>query len=105
MVYTLIYKTFFNNKYSIWFSSMLKDLFYKKKIAHILFKQTTFQINYNKFSLLGAKCKFHPNSTIIIIFLTFKILLKQILNYFRNSLTLKHRVHPNIFNVHVHVKL
>lgn len=36
---------------------MLKDLIYKKKIAHMLFKKITSQINYNKFSLLRAKCK------------------------------------------------
>jgi len=36
---------------------MLKDLIFKKKIAHKLFKKITSQINYNKFSLLRAKCK------------------------------------------------
>jgi len=31
MVHTLLYKTFFNNKYLMWFSSMMEDLIYKKK--------------------------------------------------------------------------
>lgn len=50
-------KTFFNNKCPIWSSPMLKNVIYKKKIAHMLFKKSTSRINYNKFSLLRAKCK------------------------------------------------
>jgi hypothetical protein len=57
IIFELYQKKFFNNKYPICFNPILKDLIYKKNIAHILFKKTTSQINYNKFSLLCAQCK------------------------------------------------
>lgn len=50
-------KTYFTSKHPIWFSSFLRDLIYKKKIAHMLFKKTPSQSNYNKFSNLRARCK------------------------------------------------
>ncbi|KAL5243160.1 hypothetical protein ACI65C_010570 [Semiaphis heraclei] len=43
----------------VWFSSTLRDLVFKKKIAHKLYKSTPSQVNYNIFSNLRAKCKFH----------------------------------------------
>lgn len=46
------------SKYPVWFSSVLRDLIFKKKIAHKLYKQSPFQINYNIFSNLRAQCKF-----------------------------------------------
>jgi len=57
--YDIVFEIIFSNcikkhLYPLWFSSMLKDLIYKKRIALMLLKQ----INYNKFSLLRAKCKF-----------------------------------------------
>lgn len=65
--YTIIFKIVDNNnctkkhayisKYPVWFSSMLKDLVYKKKIAHKLYKLSPTQINYNIFSNLCAQCK------------------------------------------------
>jgi len=49
----------YTSKYPVWFSSTLRDLVFKKKIAHKLFKSSPSQANYNIFSNLRAKCKFH----------------------------------------------
>jgi len=50
------------SKYPVWFSSTLKDLIFKKKIAHKLYKQSPTQINYNIFSNLRAQCKFQSKT-------------------------------------------
>lgn len=49
--------TYFASKHPIWFSSFLKNLIYRKKIAHMLYKQNPSQSNYNIFSNLRAQCK------------------------------------------------
>lgn len=48
-----------NLNYPSWFSKNLKDLIFKKKIAHKLFKSSGLLSDYNIFSNLRAKCKFY----------------------------------------------
>lgn len=52
-------KQVYNNiiKFPVWFSSILKDFIFKKKIAHKLYKLSPTQMNYNIFSNLRARCK------------------------------------------------
>lgn len=44
-------------KYSLWFSTRLKQLIFKKKIAHLIYKRSPTQINYNSYSNIRALCK------------------------------------------------
>jgi Reverse transcriptase (RNA-dependent DNA polymerase) len=46
------------SNYPLWYSKNLKDLIFKKKIAHKLYKSTGLVSDYNIFSELRAKCKF-----------------------------------------------
>lgn len=46
------------SKYPLWYSKSLKELIFKKKIAHKLYKSSGLVSDYNKFSNLRSKCKF-----------------------------------------------
>jgi len=50
-------KRLYVSKYPVWFSSVLKDLVFKKKIAHKIYKLHPTQINYDIFSNLRAQCE------------------------------------------------
>jgi len=52
-------KQLYTSKYPVWFSSTLRDFVFLKKIAHKIYKSSPTQTNYNIFSNLRAKCKFH----------------------------------------------
>jgi len=92
MVHTLLYKTFFNKKYPIWFGSMLKD-FIRKKLCcsnKLLPKLITINILYYVQSE-----NFNPNSIIIINYIfNIQNSIKTNLDYFGIFLTVKNLVHP-----------
>lgn len=46
------------SKHPLWYSKNLKELIFKKKIAHKLYKSSGLVSDYNKFSNLRAKCNF-----------------------------------------------
>lgn len=50
-------KYLYTPKYPLWFSTILKQLIFKKKIAHLIYKKMPSQINYNQFSNARALCK------------------------------------------------
>uniref|UniRef100_A0A2S2PY62 Uncharacterized protein n=1 Tax=Sipha flava TaxID=143950 RepID=A0A2S2PY62_9HEMI len=50
-------KYLYTPKYPLWFSTTLKQLILRKKIAHKIYKRYPTQCNYNQFSNLRAQCK------------------------------------------------
>lgn len=63
------------SKYPLWFSRNLKNLIFKKKIAHKLYKISGLVSDYNIFSNLRDKCKFFSKVDYINYTLTkFKII-------------------------------
>jgi len=75
------------SKYLIWFSKNLKDIIFKKKIAHKLYKSSG--LVSNSFSNLQGKCKFFSNfdykNYINKVQNNLKTHLKQLWKYINNK--------------------
>lgn len=50
-------KYLYTPKHPLWFSGTLKNLIFKKKINHIIYKRLPTQTNYNNFSNIRGLCK------------------------------------------------